>query len=92
MSKNIDVVKSNKKTESFSIDKLRKSIKSACRASNSYDGDAEDTAKIVAREVCDWIENKKVITTQDIRKIVVEILERYNPDAAYFYDHYKSII
>lgn len=91
----VDVVKrSNKRRpgESFDIDKLHRSIHAACLSVRTPDGEAHAAARGVTKHVIVWLEKKPVVTSHDLRRIVALNLERYHPEAAYFYQHHRHIL
>lgn len=90
----IDVVKRSgrRPTETFDQEKLLRSILAACRSVRTPDGEAESTAGNVTHAVVLWLENKPVVTSHDLRRLTSAHLERYHPDAAYFYQHHRIII
>ncbi|MDB5183780.1 MAG: hypothetical protein JWO07_461 [Candidatus Saccharibacteria bacterium] len=90
----VDVVKRSGKrpTESFDADKLLRSILSACLSVRSPEGEAEDTAKNVTQAVVVWVDRKPAVTSHDIRRLASVHLQRFQPEAAYIYEHHKSII
>lgn len=92
--KAIDIVKANGKrhTESFDRTKLHTSIKAACLSERSYEGEADHTAQKVCDAVITWLEQRPVVTSHDIRRIASKHLSRYNPDAAYIYEHHRYTI
>ena len=94
MSLAIDVVKRSgrRPTESFSADKLLRSIRAACLSVRSPEGEAEDTAKEVTQAVIIWLDTKPAVTSYDIRRLASAHLTRFHPEAAYLYQHHKSII
>lgn len=94
MGQAIDVVKRSGKrpTESFDSDKLLQSIRAACLSVRSPEGEAEDTAHQVTGAVVLWLDTKPAVTSHDIRRITSMHLTRFHPEAAYLYQHHKSII
>lgn len=90
----VDVVKraGKRPTESFDADKLLRSIRAACLSVRSPEGEADDTAKGVTNAVVIWLESKPAITSQDIRRLASAHLHRYHPEAAYLYQHHRSIL
>lgn len=89
--KAIDIVKSSGKRpiESFSRDKLHTSVKAACLSERSHDGEATNTADKVCDAVIIWLDTRPVVTSHDIRRIASKHLTRYNPGAAYIYEHHR---
>lgn len=90
----IDVVKQSgrRPTEGFNADKLRRSIRAACLSVRTPEGEAEDTATQVVGAVVVWIGTKPAVTSHDIRRVTSTHLDRFHPEAAYFYQHHKHII
>ncbi len=94
MTLSIDVVKraGRRPSEPFDPDKLRRSVIAACLSVRSPEGEAESTAAKVTSAVVVWVDTKPGITSHDIRRLTTRHLERYHPEAAYFYQHHKRII
>lgn len=90
----VDVVKRGGKRprEAFDTDKLLRSIRAACLSVRAHDGEAESTARNVTRDVIIWLDNKPVVTSHDLRRMASTHLERYHPEAAYFYRYHRHII
>jgi len=90
----IDVVKRSgrRPTESFDADKLLRSIRAACLSVRSPEGEAESTAAAVTNAVILWVESKPAVTSHDLRRLAGAHLERYHPEAAYFYQQHRAII
>lgn len=89
-----DIIKRDDKrgSESFSADKLHKSIVAACLSVRTPVGQAEAIAKAVTASVVDWLENKPEVTASDIRKIAARYLNTHHSDAAYMYEHHKKVL
>ncbi len=94
MAKAIDVVKRSgrRPTEPFDTDKLLQSILQACLSVRTPEGEAESTAKNVTHAVTIWVTSKPAVTSNDIRRLTSSHLHRYHPDAAYIYQHHRTII
>lgn len=94
MAKAIDVVKQSghRPTEVFDVDKLLQSILQACLSVRTPEGEAQSTAKNVAHIVTLWVDSKPAVTSNDIRRLTSAHLHRYHPDAAYIYQHHRTII
>lgn len=78
-----------RRSELFSIDKLRNSIVATCASINTPQGQAESIADSVASDVQKWLENRPEITSNDIRQIVGEKLSIYHPEAGYLYKQHN---
>lgn len=92
--KAIDIVKRSGKrpTEPFNPGKLHASIQAVCLSVRSPDGVADSTARRVTHAVITWCATKPEVTSQDIRRVAGHHLRTYHPEAAYLYEHYRSII
>lgn len=90
----VDVVKrsGHRPTEAFDSDKLLRSIVAACLSVRTPEGEAESTASIVTNHVVVWVQTKPAVTSHDLRRLASAHLERYHPEAAYFYQRHKVII
>jgi transcriptional regulator NrdR family protein len=90
----VDVVKRSgrRPSEAFDADKLLRSIQAACLSVRSPEGEAESTASNVTGAVVLWLDTKPAVTSHDIRRLAGAHLERYHPEAAYFYQHHRIII
>lgn len=89
----IDVVKQGKRpAEEFNPEKLHQSIIATCLSIKTPEGQAEQIAKTVTLGVMNWCETRPEITSADIRRRALCILKDIHPDAAYLFEHYKTII
>ncbi len=90
----IDVVKRSgrRPTENFDREKLLHSIRAACLSVRRPEGEAESTAALVTDAVIIWCQTKPAVTSSDVRRLAAAHLERYQPDAAYLYQHHRVII
>ncbi len=86
------VYKSTGQFEDLSTKKLLASIKKSCLATNNPDGAAESIAQATLNIVNEWLEDKDVVTSLDLRANTYRFLQQLNPEAAYFYWHYHDII
>lgn len=89
-----DIIKARGKriTEPFSHDKLHHSLKLALLSERSHEGEADITAEKVCSAVMMWLEERPEVTSADLRRIASKHLHRYNPGAAYIYEHYRHTI
>lgn len=90
----VDVVKRSgrRPTERFDADKLLRSVMAACLSVRSPEGEAESTATAVTDAVILWVESKPAVTSHDLRRLAAAHLVRYHPEAAYLYQHHRTII
>lgn len=85
------IVKHHGSTEPYDAIKLMRSVYAACLSVRTPAGEAELTAKRVAREVEHWIQKKPEVTSHDIRLQTAQYLHTYNPHAAYTYKHHGIV-
>ncbi|MEO5950558.1 MAG: hypothetical protein ABIQ04_03865 [Candidatus Saccharimonadales bacterium] len=92
--KAIDIIKQagRRPSESFQREKLHASIRAACLSVRSPVGSAETTANNVCDAVIIWLDTKPEVTSNDLRRIASQHLEKFHPDAAYLYKHHRLII
>ena len=78
--------------ETFSRDKLHRSIVGACLSVRAAEGSAAITADVVCDAVEKWLKERPEVTSSDIRRVAARTLQTHNPEAAYFYTHHKHIV
>ena len=93
MSQPVYVVKRNGKrpTEDFDPSKLHSSIQAACLSVRTPEGEAETLAHRIVTHVTDWLEKKAEVTSNDLRRVASFHLNKYHPEAAYFYEQHALI-
>lgn len=79
-------------SEEFQTDKLHSSISSACLSVRSQEGLADDVAARVCQSVGLWCQQKPEVTSNDIRRVAGQHLEKYHPEAAYLYTQNRITI
>lgn len=90
----IDVVKrrGQRTTERFDQAKLRASVLAACLSVRSPQGMAESAADSVCTVVITWCKSRPEITSDDLRRVAAEHLQRIHPEAAYLYKHHRLVL
>ncbi|MDR0591081.1 MAG: hypothetical protein LBG75_00730 [Candidatus Nomurabacteria bacterium] len=88
----VTVRHSDKKSELFSVDKLRASILSAALANSVPEGQATQIADTVTKNVDKWLKGRAVVTPKDIRRVAAQTIEPLHPGLAFFYAHGDRII
>lgn len=88
------IIKSNgtRAAEPFSHDKLHRSLELALLSERSHAGEAATTAEKVCQAVAVWLKSRPEVTSADLRRVASKHLQRYNPGAAYIYEHYRHTI
>ncbi|HYG83323.1 MAG TPA: ATP cone domain-containing protein [Verrucomicrobiae bacterium] len=79
-------------SEPFDPVKLHQSVMAACLSVRSLEGEAHLTAEQVCSKVIDWLATKTEVTSADIRRVAAKNLHIYHPEAAYLYEHHRTII
>ena len=79
-------------SESFRRDKLHNSIVAACIGAGAPTGQAEMIAKNVTEAVMGWLATKPEVTSHDVRRVAAKRLHTHHPDAAYLYEHHRTIL
>ena len=78
--------------ETFTPEKLAKSIVAACTSAGAHTGQAETISQKVVEEVQQWLEDKPEVTSDDLRRVAAKHLSRYHPDAGYLYEQHRMTI
>lgn len=89
-----DIIKSapRRTTEPFDKQKLHRSLMLALLSERSHEGEAEVTAEKICSAVAVWLQHRPEVTSADLRRVASKHLQRYNPGAAYIYEHYRHTI
>ena len=92
MSTEIIKQRGKRPSEQFDSTKLHSSVIAACLSVRSPEGEAETTARNVVGAVVNWLETKAEVTSNDLRRVASQHLQKYHPEAAYLYEQHTSII
>lgn len=94
MQKAINIVKrgGRRPSEPFTIEKLHASIIAACLSVRAPSGEADTIATHVCKIVSDWCDTKPEVTSNDLRRVAAESLEKYHSEAAYLYKHHRLVL
>lgn len=89
---NLHIVKRTRDyTEPYDERKLYASVYAACLCVRTPIGEAELTAARICDQIKPLIQDKKELTSADIRRKTGQLLQIYNPDAAYMYERHRII-
>lgn len=88
----VTVHHSHKKRELFNPAKLHSSLVHQALANRVPEGQAEDTAARVVKDVEKWLASRTVVTAKDIRRAAAKSLEVFDHDLAESYANHDSII
>lgn len=88
------IVKSGRLHESEIFDplKLHGSLMAACLAVRALEGEAHMISQKITEKVIDWLETKTEVTSDDLRRVAANNLQVYQPEAAYIYETYKTML
>ena len=87
----LKIVKRKGHTELYDERKVYGSCFFACRNAHLTEREAEDICNKVSIAVTKWIKPKKVVSSNDIFKILIEELKKHNEDAAFLYETHRDI-
>lgn len=79
-------------SEAFEPEKLHQSILASCLSVRAPAGQAEDIAGRVTVGVMHWCHDRPEVTSSDIRRTAAKHLRPLHEDAAYIYEHDKSMM
>ncbi len=93
-SADIEIIKreGERQSEAFTRDKLRASVFAACLSARTPEGSAENIANRICSSVEKWCDNKPEVTSHDLRRVAADLLETFQPEAAYLYKHHRFVI
>lgn len=76
----------------FSKKKLENDILHEAKVLGIGEGSAKVIAEKVSKTVFDWTKGRSEVTEDDILRITIKELKRYNEDLSYAYDNRNKII
>ncbi len=79
-------------TYEYSSDGIRQSILRHAKSLRLPDGWAEQVADRVTRATDEWIDDKDLVTEEDLRIFICKQLEEISPDIAFAYHNHDKII
>jgi hypothetical protein len=94
MNQTAEIIKheGKRQTEQFRPDKLHASVYAACLSIRTPEGEASHIAKSVSDAVASWCNDKPEVTSDDLRRVAANLLETFQPEAAYLYKHHRLVI
>ena len=90
----VDIIKHGGKrpNEQFKREKLHASVVASCLATRTPEGFAEEIADNVCDLVAQWLNERTIVTSADIRNVATRHFKLRHPEAAYIYEQNKIII
>ncbi|MBS3114352.1 hypothetical protein J4448_04585 [Candidatus Woesearchaeota archaeon] len=87
----LQIVKRKGHTELYDERKVYGSCFFACRNAHLSEQEAEEICKKICASVTKWIKTKRVVSSSEIFKILVQELKKHNEDAAFLYETHRDI-
>ena len=87
----LKIVKRKGHTELYDERNVYVSCYFACRNAHLSEKESEEICSKVSKEVTKWINKQKIVSSQDIFKILVQELKKHNEDAAFLYETHRDV-
>ena len=87
----LKIVKRKGHTELYDERKVYGSCYFACRNAHLSEKESEKICSEVSKEITKWINKKKIVSSQDIFRILIQELKKHNGDAAFLYETHRDI-
>lgn len=87
----LQIVKRKGHTELYDERKVYGSCFFACRNSHLSEQESEEICSKVAGQVTKWIKKKKLVSSEDIFRALINELNKHNKDAAFLYETHRDI-
>ncbi len=87
----LKIVKRKGHTELYDEKKVYGSCYFACRNAHLSEKKAEEISNKVCIAITKWMKKRKVVSSNDIFKIITQELKKHNEDAAFLYETHRDI-
>mgnify|MGYP001590629331 CR=1 FL=1 len=87
----LKIVKRAGHTELYDERKVYGSCFFACRNAHLSKEEAEDICSKVCKAISKWANKRRVISSDDIFRILINELKKHNEDAAFLYETHRDI-
>ena len=87
----LQIVKRKGRTELYDERKVCGSCFFACRNAHLSEKEAEEICSKVCSAVTKWVKAKKIVSSNEIFKILIQELKKHNEDAAFLYETHRDI-
>ena len=87
----LQIVKRKGHTELYDERKVYGSCFFACRNAHLSEKEAEEICKKVCTAITKWVNKKKIVSSNDIFKVLIQELKKHNEDAAFLYETHRDI-
>ena len=87
----LQIVKRKGHTELYDERKVYGSCFFACRNAQLSEKEAEEICNKVCKAITKWIKKQKVVSSNEIFRILIQELKKHNEDAAFLYETHRDI-
>lgn len=87
----LQIVKRKGHTEIYDEKKVYGSCYFACRNAHLSEKESEQICNKVCAAITKWIKKHKIVSSNDIFKMLIKELKKYNEDAAFLYETHRDI-
>ncbi|MBS3096504.1 hypothetical protein J4480_03625 [Candidatus Woesearchaeota archaeon] len=87
----LQIVKRKGHTELYDDRKVYGSCYFACRNAHLSEKEAEEICNKVAAAVTKWVKRHKIVSSNEIFRILIQELKKHNEDAAFLYETHRDI-
>ena len=87
----LQIVKRAGHTELYDERKVYGSCFFACRNAHLSKKESEEMSNKVCKAVTKWIKTKKIVSSNEIFRMLIKELKKHNEDAAFLYETHRDI-
>ena len=87
----LHIVKRKGHTELYDERKVYGSCFFACRNAHLSEQESEQICNKVAAQITKWIKKRKLVSSDDIFRALINELNKHNEDAAFLYETHRDI-
>ena len=87
----LQIVKRKGHAELYDERKVYGSCYFSCRNAHLSEKEAEEICKKVSAAITKWVKKQKVVSSNDIFKLLIQELKKHNEDAAFLYETHRDI-
>lgn len=87
----LQIVKRKGHTKIYDERKVYGSCYFACRSAHLSERDAEEICKKATSSITKWIKSKKIVSSNDIFRMLINELKKHNEDASFLYETHRDI-
>ncbi len=87
----LQIVKRKGHTEIYDERKVYGSCFFACRNAHLSEKEAEEICSKVTAEITKWVKKKKLVSSDDIFRALINELKKHNEDASFLYETHRDI-